>query len=173
MLHVALRNNAQFNGSFTDLFIVGTTRVTSATTYARSSDFTAAATTQTITLLALTVGDVIVYPLAQAWVKQKFTDHATENTVATTLANLKADVGYTGATTAFIAGTNADLQQAVNCPTTGQAAAAAGYAHKTGSVDLLLTLTSTAGNMSTITFGELWIYVAIARVGDHVRDIQA
>lgn len=171
MVHYTLRNNAQFNGAFTDLFIVGTTRVIANS--GRTSDFTAAATTQTITLLALNIGDVIVYPLAQAWVKVKFTDGATEGAAAVTLANLKADVGVTGATTQFIAGTNGDLIQSPNYPITPAVAAGAPYACQAASKNLLLTLTSTAGNMSTITYGELWIYVAIARVGDHVRDIAA
>lgn len=173
MHHKNLRNFQTFQGGFTDLYILGTKRANGAApSYTPTSDFTAAATTQTFILQALAVGDVVVYPRAQCWVKQKFTDHATEDTAATTLANLKADIGYTGATTAFIAGTNADLQQAVNSPTTGQAAGGGGYAHKTGTVNLLATLTSTAGNLSTITYGELYIYLALARVGEWVRDRQ-
>lgn len=174
MQHQRLSRATQYDGGYTDLFIIGTKRVRASTApYAFTSDFAGvAATTQTITLLALTVGDVIIHTGVQAWVKQKFTDHATEDTAATTLANLKCDIGYTGTTTAFIAGTNADLQQAVGAPTTGPVAAALNYAHKTGAVNLLATLTSTAGNMSTITYGDLWIYVTIARASNHVLNLQ-
>lgn len=174
MQHYNLSERAQYNGTWTDLWILGTKRVRATTSpFGVTSDFTAAATTQTFSLYTFAVGDVVIMPAAQCWVKQKFTDHATEDTAATTLANLKMDIGYTGATTAFIAGTNADLQQAINSPTTGQAAAWLGYPHKTGTVALLATATSSAGNLSTITYGDFWIYVAIARVGDHVANLSA
>jgi hypothetical protein len=173
MIHYTKRAAAQFNwGPFTDLFILGTKRKLGTDNRTYGSDFTAAATTQTFTLLALAVGDAVIYPLAHGWVKQKFTDHATEDTAATTLANLKCDVGVTGSTTKFIAGTNADLQAAVNTPITPPVAAGAPHA-TTSAVNLLATLTSTAGNMSTITYGELWLWVAIARLGDFVRDPSA
>ncbi len=172
MLHYTLRNNAQFNGAFTDLFILGTKRALNTSTKRWGSDFTAAATTQTFTLLALAVGDCVVYPLVQGWVKQKFTDHATENTAATTLADLKCDVGVTGTTTKFCAGTNGDLQQAINSPITPPVAASVPHAAQSAT-NLLATVTSSAGNMSTITYGDLWIFVAIARVGDHIRDLTA
>lgn len=174
MQHYTLSARQQYNGNFTDLWILGTKRVRASTSpYGVTSDFTAAATTQTFTLYTFVLGDVVIMPAAQMWVKQKFTDHATEDTAAATLANLKMDLGYSGATTAFIAGTNADLQQAKGAPTTGQAAAWLGYPYKTGSIDLVATATSTAGNMSTITYGDLFIYIAIARVGDHVTNINA
>jgi hypothetical protein len=172
MQHSILSRATQYNGAFTDLFLLGTKRVRSnAAPFTISSDFTAAATTQTITLLTLAVGDCVVFPLAQGWVKQKFTD-STEDAAAVTLANLKVDIGITGTTTKFIAGVNADLQQAVNSPITAPVAASTAHA-ALASVAVLATFTSTAGNMSTITFGDLWIYMAIARMQDHVRDISA
>lgn len=172
MQHTLLTRGQQYNGAFTDVFFLGTKRVRSASSpFTITSDFTAAATTQTFTLLTLAIGDCVVFPLAQAWVKQKFTDAATEDTDAATLANLKCDVGITGTVTKFIAGVNADCQQAVNSPITAPVAACTAHA-ALAAVSLLATFTSTAGNMSTITFGDLWIFVAIARKGDHVRDLQ-
>lgn len=171
MQHYLLKNRQQAGGMFTDLFIIGIKRVAGSTPSAPfTSDFTAAATTQTITLLALNIGDVVCYPLAAGWVKQKFTDGATEGAAAVTLANLKCDVGVTSATTQFIAGTNGDLIQSPGYPITAPVAAGVPYSTIAASKNLLATLTSTAGNMSTITFGELWIYVSLARVRDWVTD---
>lgn len=156
---------------FTDMFVIGTKRVLGTTpSSAPTSDLTAAATTQTFTLLALNIGDVVVYPLAQGWVKQKFTDGATEGSAAVTLANLKCDVGVTGATTQFIAGVNGDLIQSPGYPITAPVAAGVPYATQASSKSILATFTSSAGNMSTVTFGDLWIFVSIARVRDWVTD---
>jgi hypothetical protein len=151
-----------FAGLFSDLFIVGTTRGA-----AGVSDFTAAATTQTITLLALNIGDILPYPLAQGLVAKRFTDGA-EDAAATTLANLKADVGVTSATTQLIAGTNGDLQQDRGYPITSPTSGLAPYSTIATGKSLLLTLTSTAGNLNTITFGELWIYTNVMRVADYL-----
>src|ERR1044071_6909828 len=159
MKHYILNKESQWGGApFTDLFILGVKRGA-----AGASDFTTAGLSQTFTLTALGIGDVVAYPLAQAWIKKKFTDAAAEGGPPTTLANLKADVGVTGATTQFIAGTNGDLIQAPDYPITAPVAAGAPYATQAGSKNVLCTLTSSAGNISTITFGELWIYLSILR----------
>ena len=158
MKHYVLNKEGQWGGApFTDLFIVGVKRGAGG-----SSDFTADDTTQTLTLTGLDIGDVVAYP-AQAWVKQKFTDAAAEGGAPATLADLKADVGVTAALTQFIAGTDGDL---INDPDYPIAPAAGGgpYPIQAASKEVLLTLTSSAGDMSTITFGELWIYLSLLRV---------
>jgi hypothetical protein len=173
MQHFKLRNLSTFQGGFTDLYCIGTKRVLGTTpSLPNTSDLTAAATTQTITLETLAIGDVVVFPIAQAWVKQKFTDATTENGAAVTLANLKVDLGVTGTTTKFIAGTNGDLIQSPNYPITSVVAAGVGHAAQ-AAIAVLATFTSTAGNLSTVTFGDLFIYLSIARVGEWVRDRQA
>jgi hypothetical protein len=173
MKHYNLRNQQQFNGMFTDLFVLGTTRAAGNT-----SDFTAAALTQSYNLLALNKGDVIGFPLCQAWLKRSFTDAAAGG-APVTLANLKLDVGNTAAgATAVIAGTNGDLIQTLSpvpdsnqYPITPPVAAAAPIRITAASGQFLTAaLTSTAGNLSTITFGEVWIFATIFRAADWMRD---
>jgi hypothetical protein len=177
MKHINLRAQQQFNGGFTDLFILGTTRNAGAT------DFTAAALTQSFNLLALNKGDQIIYPLAAAWVKRSFTD-AAGGGAPVTLANLKLDVGTTDLATQMIAGTNGDLIQTLSpvpdsngypIAALGPAATSGGPYRTTATSGKFITatLTSTAGNMSTITFGEVWIYVCLARFADWMRDRDA
>lgn len=175
MKHYNLRNEAQVNGGFTDLFILGTTRNTNGT-----SDFTAAALTQSFNLLPLNKGDVITYPLGQAWLKRSFTDAAAGG-APVTLAGSKVDVGTTASATSIITGTGSDLLQTLTpVPESNMyplIPPAAGLFPTritvNGSQYLTALITNSAGNVSTITFGEVWIYVAIARGSDWMRDRDA
>ena len=175
MKHYNLRNEAQNNGGFTDLFILGTTRNTNGT-----SDFTAAALTQLFNLQVTSKGDVLVQPLVAAWVKRSFTD-AVAGGAPTTLANGKLDIGTTAlGASAIIAGTAGDLIQTLSpvpdsnmYPCTAPPAASINTRFTVAGGFLTATVSTTAGNLSTITFGEVWIYAAIARVNDWMRDRDA
>lgn len=176
MKHYNLRNEAQVNGGFTDLFILGTNRNTNNT-----SDFTAAALTQTFTLYTLAKGDQIVFPLVAAWLKRSFSDTAAGLAPAT-LANYKLDIGGAVVGNAFFSGgTNGDLIQTLNpvpdsnlFPISAVTAAATPVACTVaGNRTLTATITGTAGNLSTVTFGEVWIYAAISRSADWMRDRDA
>lgn len=147
MKHYKLRNVQQYDGAFTDLYILGTTRAA-----AGASDFTAAAGTQTFNLQALVVGDIVSYPLAVAWVKTAFT----------VVTNPKLDVGVTAAATQFIAGVNNDLATLNK----GIVGVAAGAPLSSGVTNLMATITTTVGNISTIGAGEVWIYATICRLQD-------
>lgn len=173
MQHKPLLNHSQANGGFTDLYLLGTKRVTGAApNYTKSSDLTAVALTQIITLQALAVGDCIVFPLAQAWVKQKFTDAVLEDGAPVALSGLLVNIGVTGQATKFIAGVAGDAQQVINSPITAPVAASTAHACL-AATNLIATFTSAAGNLSTITWGDLYLYVAISRVGEYVRDRMA
>ncbi len=161
MIHKVLRNTAQFSGGFTDLFILGTNRAYSATTKTWGSDFTAAAVTQSYNLIQLSDSAgvplyVVGYPLAMAVVKYPF---------SATTADAKLDVGQTGAATAFLAGTAADLETTnkVVLP----AAAAVPFATTTASQYLTATLTSvvTLVNalvpLNTANGVDIWIYATL------------
>lgn len=172
MKHYNLRNGAQFNGAWTDLFILGTTRGA-----AGVSDFTAAALTQSFNLLPLTKGDVLMYPLAQALLKRSFTD-AVGGGTPVTLANAKLDVGTTSGATGLLTGVAAELSQTLSpvpefnmYPLTPPLASAQPIrVTATSGQFITAAVTSTAGNLSTITFGEVWIYVCFMRGADWMRD---
>lgn len=158
------------SGNYNELYIIGANRGANG-----ASDFTAAATTQTITLSALAIGDIIDAPWAMGWVGERFTDGA-RGATPTTLANLKCDVGHTDDTDALIIGVNADLIQDKGYPLAPLGIAAAGgggYRTTAASKNLVAVFTSTAGNMSTITFGEVWIYVSVKRVNNCFRGVVA
>lgn len=143
MVHYKLRNNAQFNGGWTDLFILGSTRAYDATTRTWGSDFTAAATTQSYNLIALSdsagVPLYIVNYGMLAIIKAPTSNSA---------HNLKLDVGQTGSATAFIAGTASDCEtlNKVVLPV----AAAVPFATTTASQYLTALVTSASGNVSTL-----------------------
>src|SRR5438552_245148 len=125
MVHYTLRNQAQEQGSFTDLFILGSFRKFNATTKVWGSDFTdvadtkqttsQAGTTTTYNLLQLTETTpavaaqqaairrfVVGFPLAMAIVRYPFTDSAD---------NPKLDLGVAAsltASTSLLAGAASD-----------------------------------------------------------------
>ena len=170
MKTIPLNKEFQFNGMpFNFAFVLGTTRGA-----AGASDFTTAGTSQSFNLMPLDLGDMILYPLAAAYVAKRFTDGA-ENATPTTLANLKLDVGHTDDADAFIVGTNGDLIQDAGYPISPlKVSAAGGGADRitAASKYLTATLTSTAGNISTITFGEVIIFANVARVSDNVNRLK-
>lgn len=127
MIHYNLRNNAQQNGGFTDLFILGSFRKWDATTKTWGSDFTggadagrtttASGTATTYNLIQVTntlpaagTGQAAVpiytveFPLAKAVIRYPF---------AATADDPKLDVGVAGsltASTSLIAGVAGDLE---------------------------------------------------------------
>jgi len=162
MKHIKLRNVQQFDGGFTDLFIVGYNQVRSVSNgvVTTSSDFTAAATSQTITLLALNIGDIVLNHSA-LFVKTAVTGGA--------VSAMTASLGVTSATTRLLATVDV-FTNAVAAGGTFTSAAVDSYATIAASKNLLLTMASTGGNMSAITAGELWIYTKIMRVQDFLTN---
>ena len=167
MLHYNLRNNAQFGGGFTDLFIIGVNRVRAATPpYTISNDFTAAATSQSYNLLALDIGDIALE--AALWTKIAF--------AGTGWSSVKTDVGSTDDADQLVVGTAGD-NSTVNFPRGPlQVSASAGGSYSCQAASKYLTALVTnggAGLMTAVTAGEVWIYARLARLGDHLRDIAA
>jgi|GEM_PF-1302738 len=162
MRHFKLRNTQQFDGGFTDLFVLGTDTVPTNTNgvWSRTSDFTASATTQALTLLALNPGDVVLSD-AIILVKNKITG---TNITAATLS-----LGLTGTLTSIIS--NSDVF--TNIATGGgvfSSPGGSGDNYQTTPIqsakNLVANLILTGGNASAITAGEIWIYVKIGRVQD-------
>jgi hypothetical protein len=148
---------------FTDLFILGATRGTSG-----ASDFTAAATSQSFNLKAMAVGDQVVYPLAAVFTKIAFT--------GTAISNVKCDVGSTDDADQFVVGTAGDLSTINFSRAALVVSSAAGGPYSPNNATKYVTALVTnggAGNVTAITAGEVWIYVAIARVKDFLTDRQA
>jgi len=173
MIHKNLRNEAQNDGGFTDLFILGSDKAYDAATKTWGSDFTAAALTQSYNLLQLTDASsvplyVVQYPLAMVVIKEPTSNSA---------HNLKIDVGNTAAATAFVAGTaiQGETKNTVVLP----AAAAVPYSTLTASQYLTALATSASGNISTLaaldaTKGiQIWIYACLMPYRQWVLDREA
>lgn len=144
MIHYKLRNNAQADGGYTDLFVLGTKRAYDSSTKTWGSDFTAAATTQSYNLIRLTdaAGSplrIVNFPLPMVIVRYPFSN---------TADNPKLDVGRTSAATAFIAGTAADLE--TQDKVVVAAAAGVPYASLTADHYLTATITNVTNNISTL-----------------------
>lgn len=157
MQHYILKNSAQFGGAYTDLFILGKTRAA-----AGASDFTAAATTQSYNLALLAVGDHVPMPLAVVMVK----------TAVAGLTTPKMDVGTTDDADQFVVGVNSDLATVnfVRASLAVSSAAGGAYSCIASSKYVTALITSGSENISTVTAGEVWIYAAISRVADMLRD---
>ena len=197
MIHKVLRANAQEYGGFTDLFIIGSARRYDATTKTWLSDFTAdvsgvssgsASTAMKFNLIqvtettpAVSTGTqaaipryIIGYPLAMAVVKYAALDAA---------LNPKLDVGVAAsvtASTSIIAGTAGDLEQRdlVILPV----AAAVPLSPNTVTQFLTATITSAAGNVSTISAAaanptgigiDIWIYATLLPYREWVQNRDA
>lgn len=152
MKHYILNKESQFGGAgFTDLFILGATRAAS-----QASDFTDADTSQQFTLITPAAGDIVTYPLAQAYTKIAF--------AGTGLTAVAVDVGFTGSLEYFIkdgsmyAG-NAAVAPVITSDTGGPKSF-------DGSTALTAVVATTGANLSAITAGEIWIYLALCRRTD-------
>lgn len=159
MKHIKLRNAQQFDGGYTDLFILGVTdlRSTSAAgVWSYGSDFTAAATTQTFTLLNLNIGD-FVHGAGELFVE---TALVAPGLTAATLA-----LGYTGTTTGIIGASDIFTNAAAAGGCFGATSATA-FMTQAASKALLGTLTLTGANAVAITAGRLWLYAKISRIAD-------
>lgn len=164
MKHINLRNAQQFNGGFTDLFVVGVDQVQSqAAPYSKSSDFTAAGTSQTIALTDLAIGDIVLNH-AVLYVKTKL--------AGTSLSAAAASVGVTGATTQFLNAVDV-YTNATAAGGTFVSGAPSAYATQAASKQLLLTMATTGCNLSALTAGELWIYAKLTRIAEFLTNRQA
>lgn len=165
MKHEILRNPQQFNGGFTDLFIIGVDQVRSVSNgvVSLSSDFTAAATSQTITLTALNIGDVVLNH-AIAYVKTPLTGGSVS---AATLS-----LGVTSATTQFLNAVDV-FTNAASAGGTFVTAAPNSYATIAASKNLLATMGSTTANLNALTAGEIWIYCKITRIAEFLTNRQS
>lgn len=157
MRHCLLRNEQQFNGGFTDLFVVGMTHRAGATDFIETTNDL----DQVITLTDLALGD-IVWPDSCLLVK----------TAVAGLTAANASLGVTGAVTQFIA--NSSLLSGGNkyfVP----AGTLAPYATIASSKSLILNIDPAANteHVSSVTAGELWIYAKISRFADMVTLRQA
>lgn len=144
MIHYKLRNNAQADGAYTDLFVLGTRRAYSSSTRTWGSDFTAAAVTQSYNLIQISDSAgvplyIVNFPLPMVIVKYPFSN---------TADNPKLDVGQTGAATAFIAGSASDLETTNKIVVA--AAAAVPFATTTASQYLTALITSAVANISAL-----------------------
>lgn len=149
MKHTRFKNRQSLPDGFTDVFklVFG---------QAAGSDNTTAGTNQTLTLLALNQGDVVL-PGGIVDVK----------TAAVGVTTITGSLGVTSALTTFT--TTSDLKAA---PLLGTYAATAAYATVTTSKNLTFDLTSTGANISNMTAGEFWIHVRISRVKDRLTNRQ-
>jgi len=195
MIHYSLRNNAQYSGGFTDLFILGTTRKYNAATKTWGSDFAAAAPDnnqsgtstgeKTIYNLiqvtqaapAVAAGSqaavpiyIVQYPLVQAIVKYPFDNNA---------KNPKLDVGIAASlttSTSLLAGTLGDLENkdlvlnpaASAIPIVGTAVSSW--------LTATITLATGNGNVDSLTpasvanGAEIWIYACLQPYRDWMTD---
>jgi len=193
MIHYNLRNNAQLDGSFTDLFILGEKRRWDVATKTWLSDFTAdvsgvssgaASVAQKFNLLQVTETTpaagatqaavprfIVGFPLAMAIVKYPFSD---------TADNPKLGLGIAAsvtASTSLLAGTASDLelQDKVIVP----AAAAVPLIPNTVTQYLTATVTSAVANVSALvgkttnpadTGVDIWIYVCLLPYRQWLKD---
>jgi hypothetical protein len=165
MVHYKLRNNAQADGPFTDLFVIGTSRNYNATTKVWGTDFTAAALTQDYTLFTPAAGDIMAYPAAVIY-----------NTAALTggaVATATALLGYaTGTTGHFVAaGSVFTANQSLAPLAVADATANSMVKVFNGSSDIInLRVTTTTANVNALTSGEILVYVMLISRREHVEN---
>jgi hypothetical protein len=155
MKHYVLNRAGQWGGaSFTDLFVLGVGRAA-----AGASDFTDADTAQTITLMTPVAGDIITYPLVQAYTKIGFAGGA--------LSAIALDVGYSGGSEFLLNGAMYAASAAAASPLVS---GSGGPKVFDGATTLTAQLDTTGANLADITAGEIWIYVALCRVTDFLTN---
>lgn len=119
------------------------------------TDFTAAATSESLTLDGLEAGDSVLTAQCKIIVKEAFT-HGTASTMS-------AELGVTGDTdrlidTASAATVDFALVQSVAADNLTYSPNAA--------KSLLLTMTNNSGNVADYTAGKLWVYVPLNKKAD-------
>lgn len=142
-------------GPWTDLFILGVGRGA-----AGASDFTDADTQQDFTLLTPNAGDQLIYPLCCAFTKIGFAGGA--------LSAVALDVGVAaGGAEAMLNGAMFLQNASAVAITTGGTGGPVAFS---GSNTLSARIDTTGANLSAITAGEIWIYVALARINDLLKN---
>lgn len=162
MVKYKLRNNQQYEGPFTDLYIIGATRAYNAATKTWGSDFTAGTTFQDYNLETPGAGDILAFPTAVLYSKiAVFGPSVTAST---------ASLGSTGGGQQHIlAGSVFTANQAYG-PLTNDSATAGGLVQVfTGSSTLIARVTTTTVNVNLLTQGEIWIYAMIIRRPEHLN----
>lgn len=151
MIHYKLRNVGQFDGGFTDLFIIGVNKVPPAVgSTVFTSDFTAAATTQDIQLTAIAARDVVL-PNVLVDVIVPVTG-GTLSAVTISIGRNSAPTEFINAASVFTSLTHADD------------GGVAGVA--TASDPLEARIGTVGDNVADATAGEIWIWATISRFAD-------
>jgi hypothetical protein len=153
MKHYVLNRESQWGGfPATDLFILGATRAAAA-----ASDFTDADTSQTFTLMTPAAGDIVTYPLAQAYTKIGF--------AGTDLTAITLDVGFAGGEEFIKDGSMFTVNAGAGSVLCSQAGGPKVF---DGATTLSAVVVTTGANLSAITAGELWIFVCLTRITDQL-----
>jgi len=144
------RGNNLHLGLFRYLFILGVGRGA-----AGASDFTDADTQQDYTLLTPAAGDVVTYPLAQAYTKIGFAGGA--------LTAVTLDVGFTAGSEFLLNGAMFARNAAAVSPLVS---GAGGPKFFDGATALTARIDTTGANLSAITAGEIWIYLNLIPISE-------
>ena len=131
-----------FLGLFRQLFILGVGRGTNG-----ASDFTDADAQQDFTLITPAAGDIVTYPLAQAYTKIGFAGGA--------LSAVTLDVGFTAGSEFLLNGAMFTVNAGACAPLVS---GSGGPKLFDGSTALTARIDTTGANLSEITAGEIWIY---------------
>lgn len=160
MKHYNARAHNMNLGLFTDLFILGVTAAANQT-----SDFTDADTSQDFTLATPPAG-TIFQNHAVIYTKQTFVDSGGTLTAVATSGGVSA-----GGTDIFAS--DSLMMNAVGSATHGVALADGSSTNLFfGGTDIIsIRVVTTGANLSTLTAGELWIFLNLIRPADIVSSI--